>query len=208
MPVTHWERIYQTRPVDEVSWFQAKPATSLRLVEEASPGRGSSLVDVGGGASTLVDELVAEGFTDITVVDVSQRALDVVHERLGGDVAAVRLVHGDVLTWEPDRSFGLWHDRAVFHFLTDPRDRERYVTLANAHVEPGGTLILATFAADGPTHCSGLPVSRYDALGLAAEFRDDFDLVHSEREEHVTPAGVVQPFTWVVLRRRPRSDGG
>jgi hypothetical protein len=196
----HWEHIYETRSSDEVSWYQVQPTTSLRLIEETLPARGS-VVDVGGGASTLVDALVARGFADVTVVELAQRALDLVGHRLASDLATVHLVQSDVLDWHPGRTFDVWHDRAVFHFLTSPTDRRRYVTVASSTLEAGGTVIMGAFASDGPTHCSGLPVCGYEAPGLAAEFGDDFDLVHSERGEHVTPAGVVQPFTWAVLRR-------
>jgi ubiquinone/menaquinone biosynthesis C-methylase UbiE len=197
----HWERVYETRSTDEVSWFQAEPSVSRRLVE-AAVGTNGSVVDVGAGASRLVDLLLDDGFADLTVLDVSARALAVVRERLAGRSSAVTWVHGDVLDWHPGRSFDVWHDRAVFHFLTDPEDRSRYVDLVQRVVHPGGTVIVATFAADGPTHCSGLPVSRSDAAGLATVFGEAFMLGHAEREEHLTPSGALQPFTWAVLHRR------
>jgi ubiquinone/menaquinone biosynthesis C-methylase UbiE len=197
----HWEQVYETRSTDEVSWFQAEPSVSRRLVE-AAVGTNGSVVDVGAGASRLVDLLLDDGFADLTVLDVSARALAVVRERLAGRSSAVTWVHGDVLDWHPGRSFDVWHDRAVFHFLTDPEDRSRYVDLVQRVVHPGGTVIVATFAADGPTHCSGLPVSRSDAAGLATVFGEAFMLGHAEREEHLTPSGALQPFTWAVLHRR------
>jgi 2-polyprenyl-3-methyl-5-hydroxy-6-metoxy-1,4-benzoquinol methylase len=200
-PESHWERIYRSRPADELSWFQTSPTTSVRLVEAAVPG-GGSVLDVGAGSSSLVDVLLSESFEDLTVLDVSGTALDAVRTRLAERGQHVHFVQADLLDWEPVRTFDVWHDRAVFHFLTGPEDRSRYVHVAAAAVRAAGTLIVATFASDGPTHCSGLPVSRYDAGELAAEFETSFDLVHSEREEHCTPAGVVQPFTWAVLRRR------
>ena len=200
-PAEHWDGVYQTRATDEVSWFQAEPATSLRLVTSMVPTTGSVL-DVGAGSSTLVDSLLAQGFRDLTVVDVSERALQVVRERLGAAAGGLSLVHTDLLDWEPARTFDVWHDRAVFHFLNRPDQRSRYVQTAAAAVRPAGSLIVATFASDGPTHCSGLPVSRYDVAELTAAFESSFDLVHSEREEHRTPAGVIQPFPWVVLRRQ------
>ena len=197
----HWERVYQTRSTDEVSWFQAEPSVSRRLVETAV-GTHGSVVDVGAGASRLVDLLLDDGFSDLTVLDVSARALAVVRQRLGQRSSEVTWVRGDVLDWHPGRSFDVWHDRAVFHFLTEPEDRSRYVELVQRVVHPGGTVILATFAPDGPTHCSGLPVSRSDAVGLATVFGEAFALGHAEREEHLTPSGAVQPFTWAVLHRR------
>ena len=196
-----WERVYETRSTDEVSWFQAEPSVSRRLVE-AAVGTQGSVVDVGAGASRLVDLLLDDGFSDLTVLDLSARALAVVRQRLGPRSTEVTWVRGDVLDWHPGRSFDVWHDRAVFHFLTDPQDRSRYVELVQRVVHPGGTVIVATFAPDGPTHCSGLPVSRSDAASLATVFGEAFVLGHAEREEHLTPSGAVQPFTWAVLHRR------
>jgi trans-aconitate methyltransferase len=196
----HWEGVYDSRAVDEVSWFQTEPSISRRLVTAAA-SRESPVVDVGAGAAHLVDLLLDDGCTDLTVLDVSARALAVVQDRLGDRAEQVTWVHGNVLDWQPGRTYDVWHDRAVFHFLTEPTDRSRYVDLVRRAVRPGGVVIVATFAPDGPTHCSGLPVARQDAAGLAAVFGSGFELEHSEREEHRTPSGVVQPFTWVVLRR-------
>jgi SAM-dependent methyltransferase len=149
----------------------------------------------------LVDRLLDDGYRDLTLVDVSVRALDAVRSRLGDRAAPVSFVHADVLDWMPGREFDVWHDRAVFHFLTDERDRAAYVERAGAAVRPAGTLIIATFAADGPTQCSGLPVRRHAPADLAHTFGPAFVLEASEREEHVTPAAVIQPFSWAVLRR-------
>lgn len=199
-PGEHWEQVYRTRTGEAVSWFQADPATSVRLVTSFLEPAGS-VVDVGAGSSHLVDVLVARGVRDLTLLDVSQHALEVVRKRLGPKAGGVAFVASDLLAWQPGRSFDLWHDRAVFHFLTSPPSRAAYVRLVEQAVVPGGTVVLATFATDGPTQCSGLQVCRYDAADLAGEFGPTFQLLHSEREEHTTPAGVVQPFTWVVLRR-------
>jgi hypothetical protein len=149
----------------------------------------------------LVDRLVGEGFTDLTILDVSERALDEVQRRLGDKASSVKFLCRDVLTWGPSRLYDVWHDRAVFHFLTDPADRDKYVAISSEAVPVGGVVVLGAFAQDGPTRCSGLPVSRYSPQDLEAVFAPSFSLVHQEREEHVTPGGVVQPFTWVVLRR-------
>ncbi|HEY5247050.1 MAG TPA: class I SAM-dependent methyltransferase [Dermatophilaceae bacterium] len=200
----HWEQVYRSRPSTEVSWFQAEPATSLRLIVSAAEG-DSSVLDVGAGSSLLVDALVAGSFTDVTVLDVSEVALDRVRRRLGQS-PAVTLVHADLLEWVAERTYDVWHDRAVFHFLRHPYERARYVELVEEAISPGGAVVVATFALDAPTHCSGLEVCRYDVQGLAAEFGSGFDLLHTEREEHVTPGGAIQPFTWAVLRRRwPRA---
>ncbi|MEI6373861.1 MAG: class I SAM-dependent methyltransferase [Actinomycetes bacterium] len=196
----HWQGIYQTRDTREVSWFQEEPSVSLRLIESVADS-SASVVDIGGGASFLVDALAARGFADLTVVDLSQRALDVVGERLAARGVSAALVASDVTTWRPARTFDVWHDRAAFHFMNETNLRERYVELAADSVAIGGALIIATFAVDGPTHCSGIEVARYDAPELAAVFAPHFVAVHDEREEHVTPSGAVQLFTWVVLQR-------
>lgn len=200
MSEQHWQDVYATRDAREVSWFQDEPSVSLRLVTSVSTPE-QSVVDVGGGASFLVDALAARGYSDLTVVDVSQHALDLVRERLRAQGREAQLVASDVTAWRPGRTFDVWHDRAAFHFLTDPAARTAYADLAAASVRPGGALVLATFALDGPTHCSGLEVARYDAEGLAAALGPAFEPVHDEREEHRTPSGAVQRFTWVVLRR-------
>ncbi len=198
---THWDTVYTTRAIDSVGWFQPTPGTSLRLVT-ANGQPSCSMIDVGAGASWLADELLDLGWTDVTALDVSPQALAIVRARLDGHGGSMSYVVANLVSWQPQRQYDLWHDRAVFHFLVDATDRQRYVdTLARA-VRPGGVVVLGTFADDGPTQCSGLPTQRYDAKSLAAQFRTAFDLVHSERSEHVTPGAVVQPFTWVVLRRR------
>ena len=204
----HWDTVYRTKATDEVSWYQRQPTTSQRLLASASSPSGA-VVDVGAGASTLVDGLLDAGWSDVTVLDVSPRALALVRERLrdrsdgplreGHPPAS--FVVADVLTWQPGRTYDAWHDRAVFHFLVQPEQREQYVATASRAVPSGGILVLGTFASDGPTQCSGLPTSRYDADALAAVFAPGFTLEHSEPEEHVTPGGAVQAFTWVVLRR-------
>jgi 2-polyprenyl-3-methyl-5-hydroxy-6-metoxy-1,4-benzoquinol methylase len=197
----HWESIYATAPSTQVSWYEREPATSLRLVEEVASGLDAAVIDIGAGASLLVDRLLVGGFRDVTVLDISHHALDEVGRRLGDQARRVTFIAEDVLMWEPDRQYEIWHDRAVFHFLTEPLARDRYIDLAARSIRSGGALVLATFAEDGPAQCSGLPVSRYSAEGLEDAFSLFFTLIHDEREEHTTPGGVVQPFTWVVFRR-------
>jgi hypothetical protein len=197
----HWESVYQSKAADGLSWFEPAPSMSLRLILAAVPAEGAA-VDVGAGASLLVDHLLVAGFDQVTLVDVSTSALSQVAVRIGPDEARVSLVCADVLSWRPSTRFNVWHDRAVFHFLTDAVDVERYVALAAAAVAPRGALVLGTFAADGPTSCSGLPTTRYAPDSLAALFANDFELHATEREEHHTPDGRLQPFTWVTLRRR------
>lgn len=200
-PVGHWDHVWSDRPVDSVSWYQREPVMSLRLLGVAA-GPGSSAVDVGAGASPLVDRLLDRGWTDLTVLDLAAPALAVLRQRLGARADAVTFIASDVLDWRPERSFDVWHDRAVLHFLTDPDHQQRYAALAAATVAPGGALVLGVFAADGPTQCSGLPTAHFDAATLARLFAPEFRLEREEREEHRTPAGDRQAFTWVVLRRR------
>lgn len=195
----HWDDVYRTKALDEVSWFQAEPSTSLRLLLGTQPAP-TSVIDVGAGASALADALVAAGVDDVTVLDVSEAALATVRERLA-DLPPDAFVVADITDWTPERTWDAWHDRAVFHFLTDPDDRAAYVAAARAALRPGAVAVIATFAADGPEMCSGLPTARYDADALAAELGDGFVLEHAEREVHRTPAGADQAFTWVVLRR-------
>jgi rhodanese-related sulfurtransferase len=198
----HWDRVYGEHADSELSWFQPDPALSLRLIQDASPDRGARVIDVGGGTSVLVDRLLDDGFSDVAVLDVSPTAIERARSRLGDRAATVRWMVGDATTTDEVGRVDVWHDRAAFHFLTDPADRARYLSLARRSVAPGGWLILATFAPGAPPTCSGLPVRRYDAEALAGEVGDGFVLVGSEDEIHVTPYGVRQPFVFAVFRRR------
>ncbi|MGH9096410.1 MAG: class I SAM-dependent methyltransferase [Acidimicrobiales bacterium] len=200
-PAEHWDAVYAAKATNEVSWFEIEPITSLRLLKQWASS-SDSVVDVGAGVSTLVDSLVDAGWADVTVLDLSQEALNKVRDRLGERAEPISFIGTDVCCWQPQRRFGAWHDRAVFHFLVQPEDRDRYVALTTEYVTPSGVVVLGAFASDGPTHCSGLPTARYDAKGLADTFGSGFVLEHTEREEHTTPTGMLQPFTWVVLRRR------
>ncbi len=197
----YWDAVYEADPPDQVSWFEREPSVSLRLVESLAAGPSAAMIDVGGGCSMLVDRLLEEGFADLTVLDVSERALASARARLGPSAKRVNFLHADVVRWEPARQFAVWHDRAVFHFLTVQSDRDRYVEAAQRAVHSGGALVLATFAPDGPDRCSGLPVLRYSADDLTAVFAPAFSLVAQQREVHRTPGGVDQPFTWAVFRR-------
>jgi 2-polyprenyl-3-methyl-5-hydroxy-6-metoxy-1,4-benzoquinol methylase len=199
--VDHWDRIYSERPSTTLSWYERDPCTSLGLIEQTASDRSAAVIDIGAGTSFLVDRLLADGFSDITVLDLSRHALLEVEQRLGNRAMSVTLVQHDVLTWTPERKYDIWHDRAVYHFLTLTTARDTYIEIASDTIRKGGSLVLATFAADGPAQCSGLPVVRYSANDLAQVFSASFSLVAQEREEHATPSGVIQPFTWVVLRR-------
>ena len=193
----HWEGVYTRRQITDVSWYAPHLARSLELLEQAHIGPEAAVIDVGGGASTLVDDLLDRGFCDVTVLDLADAALASSRQRLGERAASVTWRAADVLTaeFEPDR-YDVWHDRAVFHFLVDPADRDRYVAQVLRAVRPGGHVILATFALDGPKRCSGLPVARYDADGIHAAFGARFEKVGSLAEVHNTPAGATQAFTY------------
>jgi rhodanese-related sulfurtransferase/2-polyprenyl-3-methyl-5-hydroxy-6-metoxy-1,4-benzoquinol methylase len=194
----HWERVFAERAPEEVSWFEPEPRVSLEMIDALGVGAAAAVIDVGGGASRLAAALAARGYSDVTVLDLSERALAAAGEQAA---PGVRWLGADVLEWTPARAYDLWHDRALFHFLTEPEARRRYVAVARAAVRPGGHLVVGTFAEDGPERCSGLPVARYDARSLAAEFGDAFAPVEERRDEHRTPRGTIQPFTWVGLRR-------
>jgi hypothetical protein len=200
----HWARTYQTKATEDVSWFQREPMTSLRLLTAAGLGAGTSLIDIGGGAATLVDAALRLGVTDVTVLDIAEPALAASRSRLGQTADRVTWLAQDVLAWAPARRYDLWHDRAVFHFLTEPADRDRYREVLRAGLAAGGSAVIGTFAEDGPQSCSGLPVARYSPATLAEQF-PGFDVVDVEREEHHTPWDAVQPFTWLLLREGSRS---
>ena len=202
----HWDDTYTQRGTEGVSWFQAVPAPSLHMIDVLGISRGARVIDLGGGASSLVDHLLARGFTDVTVLDISAVALAAARARVG-EHAAVSWLREDVLTWRPQRQFDLWHDRAVFHFLVDPVGQRRYLATLRAALAPAGAVIIATFAPDGPDHCSGLPVARYSADDLTALLGDAFAVIGTSRQEHTTPAGAPQPFTWLAARRRPAGAG-
>lgn len=196
----HWDRVYQTRDPTALSWYQADPAVSLRFIEQAGISRGAPILDVGGGASVLADRLLAAGYEDVTVLDVSSVALAAVRARLG---QAVQVIRSDLTRFEPARRYALWHDRAVLHFLTDPEDQQAYVRALTQALRPGGHVILATFASDGPARCSGLPVERYDTARMVALLGPVFQLRSAETETHLTPAGVPQHFQYGWFTHTP-----
>lgn len=197
----HWAEVYTTKPADTVSWYQPTPKPSLRTLDDLQVPVTASLIDIGGGASRLVDYLLGRGWSDVTVLDIAAPALEVTRKRLGQAGARVRWLLADMTSWLPDRAYDVWHDRAVFHFLTEPEQRVAYRSALEAGTSPGSFVIVATFAPDGPERCSGLPVRRYDAAMLAAELDSSFDLERAWREEHTTPGGGSQAFQWCVFRR-------
>ena len=200
---SHWQKVYRDKGEQEVSWTQASPEPSLGLIERFAPSRQASIVDVGGGASRLVDALCERGYQAVTVLDLSEAALASARQRLGLPGAHVRWVAADVTTWEePEDAFDLWHDRAAFHFLVEERDRRAYLRRLVRSMKACGHAIIATFAPDGPEKCSGLPVQRYDPANLSAVIGDAFELIDHQPHRHVTPWGAVQSFQFSALRKR------
>jgi SAM-dependent methyltransferase len=196
-PKLHWENVYRTKQPDEVSWYRPHLEISLRLIAEAVSSRDARIIDVGAGESTLVDDLLSRGYRNLFAMDLSATALEVAKTRLGPEASKVHWLLGDVRTFPFDQgSLDVWHDRAVFHFLTDPGDRAAYVRQVFRAVRPGGHVIVATFGPEGPTKCSGLDVVRYAPAALHDEFGDAFRLVKHHTELHKTPAGSTQQFTY------------
>ena len=197
----HWEHVYSTTGPDQVSWFQAEARLSHRLIASLSPARSSAIIDIGAGASTLVDGLLDAGYEALTVLDLAPAALQVARTRLGPRASLVRWLAADVLDATlPEAFFDVWHDRAVFHFLTADAERRRYVEQVRKATRPGGLVVVATFAEDGPTRCSGLDVARYSPTQLHAVFGAPFVLLESHRELHTTPSGATQAFTYCACR--------
>jgi hypothetical protein len=213
---THWEQVYENKPVDQVSWFQRDPRRSLELIEASGTSKDAPIIDVGAGASVLVDQLLLNGYTDLSVLDISKNALDISKRRLGNHATDVAWLVDDVTEFQPGRSYALWHDRAVFHFpgrsyalwhdravfhfLTDPSQQAAYRSTLMRALASGGQAIIGTFAVDGPLRCSGLEIAQYDAASMQAVMGADFTLLQESRESHTTPAGSTQNFAWFWLR--------
>lgn len=195
----HWNDRYRSLGAEGVSWYEATPSVSLELLDALHVTPARSVIDVGGGASSLVDHLLDAGHTDLAVLDLSAAALDAARSRLGDAAATVTWIEADLLTWHPGRQWDVWHDRAVLHFLTDERDRATYRAALHDSVGAGGLFVIGTFAEDGPTHCSGLPVRRHRA-GDLADLLGDVEIVEHRRHVHHTPGGADQPFNWVAGR--------
>ncbi|PWJ85063.1 methyltransferase family protein [Pseudaminobacter salicylatoxidans] len=203
----HWNEAYATKGEKGVSWYEDAPMPSLDLMRQCGATAKSSLIDIGGGASRLVDALLAQGMHDLAVLDLSAAALDVAEARLGAAAAQVEWIVSDITAWQPARTYDFWHDRAAFHFLIRPEDRAAYVERLHAAVKPHGHAIIATFAPDGPEKCSGLPVMRYDPQALAGVIGPHFQLVDERRHVHTTPWGSTQSFQFSVFRHLPESGG-
>ena len=198
---THWDKIYREKAPDAVSWYRPHLETSVALIEKAVPDRGARIIDVGGGESTLVDDLVAAGYQNLSVLDVSQTAIGVTKNRLGSASERVQWIIGDVLNSPlAAAAYDVWHDRAVFHFLTQADQRNAYVRQVARAVKSGGYVLVSTFGTEGPTRCSGLEVVRYDAESLHAEFGVRFHMLDSVKELHKTPFGTMQQFLYCLCR--------
>ncbi len=199
---THWETIHRTKAPAQVSWYQNHPVLSLDFIQRTGVDKSCHIIDIGGGISTLADDLLREGFTQITVLDISGAALGIAQQRLGGLASQVAWLEADITQAHlPYQAYDVWHDRAVFHFLTQPQDRQRYVQAVYHALKKGGHVIVATFAPDGPSRCSGLEVMHYDPDCLHDEFGDEFRLIDSAREAHVTPFGTEQKFIYCYCRK-------
>jgi SAM-dependent methyltransferase len=199
----HWNAVYTAKSPTELSWYQPRPMRSLELLEQLGIGPATAIIDVGGGASTLVDALLDRGANNVSVLDISRAALEHAQARLGARAASVTWLEADITSADlPERAYDVWHDRAVYHFLTSAEDRRRYADVAAHALRQGGAAIIATFAPHGPARCSGLEVVRYDSEQLARELGSEFALDRSIDDLHQTPSGIAQAFTYTVLRRR------
>ncbi len=197
----HWQQVYEERNPSQVSWYEPVPEASLSMIEAAGLPLDAAILDVGGGASRLAAELLKAGYCDVTVVDISEAALEKARAEFG-DPRQVKWINADVSTHDFGRQYDLWHDRAVFHFMVESADRDAYLEALSRTLRPGGHLILATFGPEGPTSCSGLPVHRYGANELAETLGDEFELLRSEIRLHPTPSGSSQQFLYAGFRRR------
>lgn len=199
----HWDEVYRRKGVGEVSWYQEYPDISLQLIAHCGIAGDEALIDVGGGASVLVDNLLQKGFSRVTVLDISPTAIECARQRLDAREKEVEWLSSDITRFQPDHRYAVWHDRAVFHFLTDESDRQRYLGVLKSALQQGGFLILATFSLDGPERCSGLPVERYDIGKMQSVLGEAFTLIESRQECHLTPDGKEQRFTYGLFKYQP-----
>ena len=197
----HWDAAYAQGDGTR-SWFEEHPDMSLRMLDSAGVSAADAVIDVGGGASPLTGALLDRGFRDLTVLDISAAGMQHARDRLGSRADQVHWLTADVLSWHPQRHYQAWHDRAVFHFLTIDEHRQQYLRTLDTATAPGTVAVFGCFAPDGPQHCSGLPVARYSPAQLARQIGTKWLLISQDREEHITPAGTIQPFTWIALRRQ------
>lgn len=201
----HWEKVYREKPSDGVSWYQEHAEMSLRLILRFGPNPNAQIIDVGAGASTLSDDLLRLGYENLTVLDISAAGLEVARQRQGVNADRAAWIEADVTTASlPHHRYDLWHDRAVFHFLTEPEDRERYIQTMTASLKPNGVALIGTFAEDGPSHCSGLPTMRYSAASLAIVLGNQFESLEHAYEDHCTPHGATQKFLYACFKKLPQ----
>lgn len=198
--IIHWENIYTVKQPHEVSWTQAVPQTSLDYIQSLHALKTSSVIDIGGGESRLAGCLLDEGYTDISVLDISAKALEKAKERLGRNASKIKWAVSDITEFNPPCDYDIWHDRAAFHFLTSSAQKEKYLSLVNNHVKQ--YIIIATFSTSGPLKCSGLTIQQYSTETMADFFKENFDLIQTKTEDHITPFNTAQNFLWVVLKRR------
>lgn len=198
----HWEDVYSSKRPSEVSWFQPAPDVSLKLIRRTRIPPEAAIIDIGAGASTLVDHLLGDGFNTVAALDIAASSLEHSKRRLGARAARVDWIVSDIITWQPDRTFDLWHDRAVLHFLTDRNDQQAYANVLRHAVRPGGWAIIGGFAPGGPDRCSGLNVVHHDGDSLLALFGDAFSLMETHGELHVTPQGREQSFRYHLFARK------
>jgi len=206
MTNAHWDRVYTEKRAEEVSWRQDEPALSLKLILRTGIGRDAPIIDVGGGASTLADHLLLGGFRDVTVLDIAAPALEQAKTRLGAQAKQVNWVVSDVTTWRPTRKHRLWHYRAVLHFLTDPADQAAYAQTLRSAIDGDGWAIIAGFAPGGPVKCSGLEIVQHDGVSLGRILGDDFQLMETHAETHLTPWGAEQAFRYHLFRRNTSGE--
>lgn len=199
---THWEDIYSSKKLEEISWYQPHPDTSLVLLDDCNLPKNARIIDIGGGDSLLVDHLLKKGYTDITVLDISEKALERAKDRLADKADAVKWIVADAATFTPKETYDLWHDRATFHFLTDEVEAQRYVKTAQRYLKRGGYLIIGTFSEQGPDTCSGLPVIQYSEASLTEQFNPYFDKIQCEYMDHITPSGMTQNFVFCLFKKK------
>lgn len=197
----HWENIWTTKKSNEVSWYQEYPKTSINLILPTNPSKDAKIIDVGGGDSNLAETLLDLGFKNITVLDISANALERAKKRLGNKSSMITWIESDILEFENDNRYDIWHDRALLHFLTSEENLKNYVKLVKQHVMQGGYLIISTFSTKGPIKCSGLDTRQYSKESIKELFSNEFEHIKSFEEEHVTPRGMGQIFTWNVFRK-------
>lgn len=198
----HWETIYEKKQLPEVSWYERKPETSLAIINGYALSKGAAIIDIGGGDSLLTDHLLALGYTNITVLDISANAIDRAKLRLQEKAHLVHWVISDILNFKTNRKFDIWHDRAAFHFLTDQRDQDRYLSKVHQFLNPEGYLVMSTFAKDGPEKCSGLPIQQYSEDTLVRLFSKYFDKIKCFSQEHLTPFATLQKFIFCIFKNK------